>query len=82
MICTYILECSDKTYYVGSTNNIERRLRDHSFGQCRYTKSRLPVKLVFTKKFSTLKEARNYEYFIKRQRNKEFYKKLIDGAIV
>ena len=82
MICTYILECSDKTYYVGSTNNLKRRLRDHNARQNRHTKSRLPIKLVFTNEFSTLKEARNYEHFIKRQRNKEFYLKLIQGAFV
>ena len=82
MICTYILECVDITYYVGSTNNFDRRLYDHNTGQCRHTKSRLPVKIVFTKEFSDLKEARKYEYFIKRQRNKAFYRKLIDGAFV
>lgn len=82
MICTYILECSDGTYYVGSTNNLERRRRDHDTGQNKYTKARLPVKWVFVKEFSTLKKARKYEYFIKRQRNKEFYRKLIDAAFV
>ena len=57
-------------------------MNDHRTGQNRYTKSRLPVELVFAKQFSTLKEARKFEYFIKRQRNKEFYKRLIQGAIV
>ncbi len=82
MICTYILKCKDNTYYVGSTNNLERRLKDHDNRQNRYTKGRLPISLVFAKQFSTLKEARSYEFFIKRQRNKEFYKKLINGAFV
>ena len=82
IICSYILECRDGTYYVGSTNNWERRWHDHNTGQNRYTKFRLPVKLVYRKEFSDLKEARSYEYFIKRQRNKEFYKKLIDRAPV
>ncbi|MDO8570248.1 MAG: GIY-YIG nuclease family protein [Candidatus Daviesbacteria bacterium] len=82
MICAYILECCDKTYYVGSTNNIERRLVQHNMKQCQHTKSRLPIKLVFTREFSTLKEARGYEYFLKRQRNISFYRKLINGAFV
>ena len=82
MICTYILECSDGTFYVGSTNNLERRLKDHGLKQNKHTKTRLPVKLVFTKKFDTLREARKYEYFVKRQRNKRFYRKLISGPIV
>lgn len=82
MICTYILKCYDETYYVGSTNDMERRLEQHQTGQSKSTKNRRPIKLVFTKEFSALKEARSYEHFIKRQRNKVFYEKLIDGAIV
>lgn len=82
IICTYILECSDKTYYVGSTNNLRRRLSDHENKQNRYTKFRLPIRLVYTKEFDTVKEARVYEYFIKRQRNREFYKELINAAFV
>ena len=82
MICTYILECNDGTYYVGSTNNLERRLTDHNTKQNRHTKSRLPVELVFTKEFRTLTEARKFEYFVKRQRNIKFYQKLIEGAFV
>jgi putative endonuclease len=82
MICTYILECNDNTFYVGSTGNLDDRLVRHKRGECRYTKSRLPFKLAYTKEFATVKEARSYEYFIKRQRNKEFYKKLIQAAFV
>lgn len=82
MICAYILKCADGVYYVGSTNNMERRFWQHNNGLSRSTGHRLPVKLVFTKEFSTLKEARSYEFFIKRQRNKKFYEKLISGAFV
>lgn len=79
---TYILYCSDHTYYVGSTNNIDRRIADHQRGLSKATKGRLPVTLVFVKEFITLREARSYEHFIKKQRNKKFYEKLINGAIV
>lgn len=82
MICAYILKCVDDTYYVGSTNNMDRRLHQHNAGQSKSTKSRLPVELAFTKEFRTLKEARGFEHFIKRQRNKSFYEKLIQGAFV
>lgn len=80
--CAYILECRDGTFYVGSTNNLIRRLREHEMGQNSYTKSRLPIKLVYKKEFDNLKEARKFEYFVKRQRNKKFYLKLINGAFV
>jgi predicted GIY-YIG superfamily endonuclease len=46
----YILECSDGSYYTGSTDNINKRLWDHEQGVERsaYTYSRRPVKLVWT----------------------------------
>ncbi|MBI4098375.1 MAG: GIY-YIG nuclease family protein [Candidatus Levybacteria bacterium] len=76
------MQCNDKTYYVGSTNNFDRRILEHESGQSKYTKKKLPVKVVFKKEFQNLKQARKFEYFIKRQRNKDFYSKLINGAFV
>lgn len=82
MICTYILECDDKTYYVGSTNDLDRRISEHEGGKSRYTKKKLPVRLVFKKEFEDIKKARKFENFIKRQRNRNLYNKLINGAFV
>ena len=43
---TYILECSDGSFYTGWTNNLERRVKAHNAGKgAKYTKSRKPVKL-------------------------------------
>jgi putative endonuclease len=46
----YILECSDGSYYTGSTNDINKRLWQHEQGvePSAYTYSRRPVKLVWT----------------------------------
>ena len=42
---TYILECSDGSFYTGWTNNLERRVKAHNAGKgAKYTKSRKPVK--------------------------------------
>ncbi len=44
----YILECSDGTYYTGSTRDLERRVQQHQAGEgAKYTKKRLPVKLIY-----------------------------------
>ena len=44
----YILHCSDDTYYVGSTKNLKRRLKQHMTGNgANHTKKRLPVTLVY-----------------------------------
>ena len=48
MIGMYILRCSDGSYYVGSTRNIDLRLYQHGTGLgSAYTRTRLPVELVY-----------------------------------
>jgi len=63
----YILECSDGTYYTGWSTDPERRLKQHNGGYgSRYTRSRRPVKLVYTEKHSTQVAAMRREIVIKR----------------
>ena len=69
----YILECADKTLYVGCTNDIERRIKQHNESKsgARYTKIRRPVKLLYTEQFKTLKSARSREAEIKSWRREK-----------
>ena len=54
----YILQCSDKTYYTGSTKNLELRLMQHQSGEgANYTRKRLPIKLVYYEEFQRLEDA-------------------------
>ncbi|MEO6904592.1 MAG: GIY-YIG nuclease family protein [Bacteroidia bacterium] len=54
----YILECADGSYYTGSTNNLERRLKQHDAGEgANHTKKHLPVKLVYVEEFMRIDEA-------------------------
>jgi putative endonuclease len=54
----YILRCSDNSYYVGSTNNLELRISQHQEGLgSQYTRNRLPVELIYTEEFQTVAEA-------------------------
>ena len=64
----YILECRDKTYYVGSTNNLEKRLKQHNQlkSGAHYTKIRRPVIHKHSEQFNTYAEARKREAEIKR----------------
>lgn len=63
----YILECSDGTLYTGYTNNIEKRLRVHNSGKgAKYTRSRLPVRVVYFEEYETKQEAQRREYEIKQ----------------
>ena len=70
----YILECADKTLYVGCTNNLEKRLKQHNKSKqgAHYTKIRRPVVLKYSEEFKTLGEARTREAEIKKlPRNKK-----------
>lgn len=63
----YILECADKTLYVGSTNDLEKRLHQHNHlkSGARYTKARRPVFLRYSEPHKTLNKARSRECEIK-----------------
>lgn len=69
----YILECADTTLYIGSTNNLEKRLKEHNGAKkgAHYTKIRRPVVLKHTEIFLTLSEARKREAELKRFSRKE-----------
>ena len=54
----YILECSDGSYYTGSTNNLELRLAQHQNGEgANHTKKYLPVKLIYYEEYSRIDTA-------------------------
>jgi predicted GIY-YIG superfamily endonuclease len=54
----YILLCSDNSYYVGHTDNIEQRISQHKLKACSgYTATRLPVTVVFVQDFGSRDEA-------------------------
>ena len=60
----YILECSDRSLYVGSTRNLEYRLAQHQAGEgSLYTRTRLPVKLLYFEEFDRVDAA----YFREKQ---------------
>ena len=66
MTYTYILLCADRTYYTGWTNDPFRRLHIHNAGHgAKYTRSRLPVELVYLESFETKEEAMSREWHIK-----------------
>ncbi|MGN8763427.1 GIY-YIG nuclease family protein [Hornefia butyriciproducens] len=76
---TYILRCGDGSFYTGWTNNLEKRLEAHNAGRGgRYTRSRLPVKLVYYESFDTKNEAMRREAAIKKLTRQE-KEKLIKG---
>ncbi|MBI5644529.1 GIY-YIG nuclease family protein [Candidatus Kaiserbacteria bacterium] len=64
----YILECADKSLYIGCTNNLKKRLDQHNNSKwgAHYTKIRRPAALKYIEQFKTLSDARKREAEIKR----------------
>jgi len=55
---TYILRCSDGSYYTGSTKDLDRRIAQHQAGEgANYTKKRLPIELIYFEEFQRIDEA-------------------------
>ena len=55
---TYILQCANGQYYVGSTTDLDKRLQEHQAGLgAKFTSKHLPVKLVYKEEFSSIEMA-------------------------
>ena len=62
----YMLQCADRSYYVGHTDELEKRVLQHERGECGgYTSTHRPVRLVFTQAFALREEALAAELQIK-----------------
>ena len=73
---TYIIQSiKDNTWYYGYSTDPVVRLKFHNRGASRYTKSKVPWRLIFVREFETKSEALNFEKYLKKTRNKEYIKK-------
>ncbi|MGT2933001.1 GIY-YIG nuclease family protein [Streptococcus catagoni] len=67
----YVLECADKTLYTGYTTDLDKRLKTHNAGKgAKYTKARLPVKLLYSEEFPSKEEAMSAEALFKKRKNR------------
>lgn len=69
---TYMVECKDQSLYTGYTTDLNRRIKAHNSGKgAKYTKSRLPVRLVYYEIYEKKTEAMKREYAIKQLQRKD-----------
>lgn len=69
---TYIVRCSDGSFYTGWTNHLDERVKAHNSGNgAKYTKTRTPVELVYYEEFDSKTEAMKREYAIKQLSRKK-----------
>ena len=83
MYYLYILKCADKTLYTGITTDLERRISEHNENKlgAKYTASRRPVKLIYSKRFKNRANASKEEARIKnltRKQKLELIKKIYE----
>ncbi|MFA5388526.1 MAG: GIY-YIG nuclease family protein [Candidatus Omnitrophota bacterium] len=63
----YILKCADGSLYTGITTDLKQRLKRHNQGRaCKYTRSRKPVKVVYSEVFNNESSVRKREIEIKK----------------
>lgn len=71
---TYIVKCKDHTYYIGQTNDLEKRIKEHNGlirGGAKYTKYKSPVELVYTEEFVSRSLAMKREAVLKKLTRKQ-----------
>jgi predicted GIY-YIG superfamily endonuclease len=77
----YILECADKSIYVGATNNLERRFLEHKAGKgSKFVRSRKAENIVYFEEFTDKYEAYRRERVIKgysRQKKSNLIKSFV-----
>lgn len=72
MSYVYILLCQDGTLYTGWTVDLDKRVETHNKGKAsKYTRARLPVKLVYYEEFEDKIGAQKREYAIKQLKRKD-----------
>lgn len=79
----YILQSEiSGRYYIGSTDNLEKRLIRHNKGNSKYTKNKGPFEIVYKEEFQTRPEAKKREYYLKSLKSRVAIVKLIRAAFV
>ena len=81
MYFIYIIQSYvDSSFYIGYTSYLDRRIQQHNKGLSKYTSTKKPWKLVYSEEFITKTEAIKKEKFLKNQKSRYFYNKLIKSV--
>ena len=69
----YVVRCADSTLYTGITTDVDRRVREHNASKrgAKYTRTRRPVELVWTREYKSRSEAQKAECSFKKLFHKE-----------
>ena len=76
-----LLSLKDKKTYSGSTDDLNKRFNEHKKGRVKSTKNRLPVELLYSKKYATLEEARYAERYYKSCAGRKKLKEILKNSM-
>ena len=78
MFYVYVLKSlKNGRHYTGSTNDLERRMLEHSVGQTKYTSQAGPFELIYKETYNTKLEAGRRERFLKTGKGRELLKEVL-----
>lgn len=79
----YILKSlSNGKFYIGSTNDLNRRLAEHNQGKTKSLRFIRPFKVMFSQEFKTLEEARKIETRLKKFKSRVIIEKIIKDQFI
>ena len=73
-----LLSIRDSRTYLGSTDSLERRVKEHNQGRSKSTKNRRPLKLIYFEEYDTLEKARAREKYLKTRSGRRELKKIFE----
>jgi len=75
-----IISLKDKTIYIGSTENLEKRLKDHNQGKTKSIKHKVPFELVYFEAYRNRTQARKREIRLKKNSSEKekLYRRIFD----
>ena len=82
MVTVYVLESLvAEKWYVGMTENIRNRLKEHNSGRSKFTSGYKPWRIIYTENVTDFSEGRKREKYLKTFAGKKFVQKQIEGGI-
>ncbi|TSC97116.1 MAG: putative endonuclease [Candidatus Berkelbacteria bacterium Licking1014_2] len=70
MYYVYVLECLDRSLYIGYSTNLKNRIESHNKGYNFSTKNKLPIKLIFYEAYLSKDDAKRREQYLKTTKGK------------
>ncbi len=82
MHCVYILRSiKDKTLYIGYTENIHQRLKEHNEGRETSTKRKRPVEIIYSEIYKNRKDATQREKYLKTGWGRNYVKRALHNTL-